>query len=107
LRRTAGFAVIMSSGTLLAAIGLGHATLIGGALYYLLVSTLAVSALFLLIELIERAREFETAPPVYDDAPDHLPLYLDSGESAAPAPADAEDEALIGRAISDCDRPPQ
>ena len=99
LRRTAGFAVIMSSGTLLAAIGLGHATLIGGALYYLLVSTLAVSALFLLIELIERAREFETAPPVYDDAPDHLPLYLDSGESAAPAPADTEDEALIGRAI--------
>jgi multicomponent K+:H+ antiporter subunit D len=99
LRRTAGFAMIVSSGTLLAAIGLGHATLIGGALYYLLGSTLAVSALYLLIELIERNGEFETAPPVYDDAADHAPLYLAAGEHVAPAAAESGDAPLIGKPI--------
>jgi multicomponent K+:H+ antiporter subunit D len=55
--RLAGFAVLVSSGTLLAAIGTGQAGVTSGALFYLAVSTLALSAFFLLIELVERGRE--------------------------------------------------
>jgi multicomponent K+:H+ antiporter subunit D len=43
----AGFAAILSSGTLLAAAGFGQNLLTAGLLYYLPSSTLAVSALFL------------------------------------------------------------
>jgi multicomponent K+:H+ antiporter subunit D len=57
LARLAGFSLLVSSGTLLAVIGTGDAAATGAALYYLVVSTLGVSALFLLIELVERARE--------------------------------------------------
>lgn len=54
--RLAGYCVLVSSGTLLAAIGMGNAFVTGGALYYLVVSTLAVSAFFLIVELLERVR---------------------------------------------------
>jgi multicomponent K+:H+ antiporter subunit D len=56
LSRLAGFSLIASCGTLLAATGAGHVAVSGAALYYLIASTLGVSALFLLIELIERGR---------------------------------------------------
>lgn len=56
LARLAAFNVLVSSGTLLAVIALGDAAVTGGALFYLVSSTLAISALFLLIELIERGR---------------------------------------------------
>ena len=56
LGRLAGFNLLVSSGTLLAAIGAGHAGATGAALYYLVVSTLGSAAFFLLIELVERAR---------------------------------------------------
>jgi multicomponent K+:H+ antiporter subunit D len=46
----------MSSGTLLIAIGANHSAVTAAALYYLIVSTLGVSAFYLLIELIERGR---------------------------------------------------
>ncbi|WP_353156379.1 monovalent cation/H+ antiporter subunit D [Herminiimonas fonticola] len=54
--RMAGYAAIVSSGTLLAVVGYGQASLITVGLYYLLGSTLAVAAFVLLIELIERIR---------------------------------------------------
>ncbi len=57
LSRLAGFSVLVSSGTLLAAIGTGQASVIGGALFYLVSSTLAISAFFLVSELVERGRE--------------------------------------------------
>lgn len=57
MARLAGFSLLVSSGTLLAAIGLGDAAMTGAALYYLVVSTLGIAAFFLLIELVERARE--------------------------------------------------
>jgi multicomponent K+:H+ antiporter subunit D len=57
LGRLAGFCLLVSSGTLLAVIGTGDAAATGAALYYLVVSTLGVSAFFLLIELVERSRE--------------------------------------------------
>jgi multicomponent K+:H+ antiporter subunit D len=57
LARLAGYSVLVSSGTLLAVIGTGHITATGAALYYLVASTLGLGALFLVIELVERARE--------------------------------------------------
>ena len=57
LPRLAGFGVLASSGTLLAAIGMGQAAATGAALFYLVASTLGLAALFLLIELVERSRE--------------------------------------------------
>ncbi len=55
-RRLAGYGSIVSSGTLLAVIGMGQPAMISAALFYLLSSTLAVAAFLLLIELIERSR---------------------------------------------------
>src|SRR3546814_8913502 len=56
--RIAGFTILVSSGTLLAAVGTNRVDVTVGALFYLVSSTLAVSAFFLLIELVERGREF-------------------------------------------------
>jgi multicomponent K+:H+ antiporter subunit D len=56
LARLAGFNVLVSSGTLLAVIAMGDAAVTGAALFYLVVSALAISAFFLLIELVERGR---------------------------------------------------
>ncbi len=98
LGRLAGFSVIASSGTLLAAIGFAEPGLSAGALFYLVSSTLAACALFLLVELIERARQVEVDPPLPEDSDDRLPFYLD-GEPPLGANLDDEEEALIGRAI--------
>ena len=57
LGRMAGFSAIISSGTLLAAIGYGEPRVISAALFYLVSSTLAVAAFVLLMELIERIRK--------------------------------------------------
>jgi multicomponent K+:H+ antiporter subunit D len=54
LDRIAGFSIIVSSGTLLAAIGVGSPAVTAAALYYLLGATLGVGVMFLLVELIER-----------------------------------------------------
>ncbi|MED5619652.1 monovalent cation/H+ antiporter subunit D [Ideonella sp. BN130291] len=96
LDRLAGFSVIASSGTLLAAIGFDTPGLSTGALYYLASSTLAGCALFLLVELMERARQVELAPPPDDD--DHLPDFLDA-EPPRDANLDDEEEVLIGHAL--------
>ena len=55
--RLAGYSVLISSGTLLAAVGMGDAAVVSGALFYLVSSSLTTAALFLLIELVERAQE--------------------------------------------------
>ncbi len=57
LGRLAGFSVLVSSGTLLAAMGSGNPTVAAGALYYLVSSTLTISAFFMLIELVERGQD--------------------------------------------------
>jgi len=56
LGRIASFSLVVSSGTLLATIGVGGSGVIAPALYYLVTSTLGTAALFLLVELIERSR---------------------------------------------------
>lgn len=54
LGRIASFSIVVSSGTLLAALGVGAAPTTSAALFYMLSATLGVSALFLLVELVER-----------------------------------------------------
>ncbi|TWH33527.1 MULTISPECIES: monovalent cation/H+ antiporter subunit D [unclassified Aminobacter] len=57
LGRLAGFSVLVSSGTLLASLGLFEVGVTAGALLYLVSSTIAISAFFLLIELVERGQD--------------------------------------------------
>ncbi len=98
LGKLAGFAVITSSGTLLAAIGFDTPALTAGALYYLMGSTLAACTLFLIDDLIERWRNdgASFAPHErFDNAP-----YL--GADLEPLPGmnlDDAQEVLVGRAI--------
>ncbi len=56
LTRLAGASVLVSSGTLLAAVGTGHVSVISGALFYLVSSVLGIAAFFLLVELVDRER---------------------------------------------------
>ena len=65
LGRIASFSIIVSSGTLLAALGMGTVSVTSAALFYMLGATLSVSALFLLVELIERIGA-EGKPPLRD-----------------------------------------
>ncbi len=55
--RLAAYLVIVSSGTVLAATGMGQVGVTGAVLFYLVSSTFGLSAFFLLIELVERGRE--------------------------------------------------
>jgi multicomponent K+:H+ antiporter subunit D len=57
MARLAAYSVLVSSGTVLAAIGMGEVRVTGGALFYMVSSTLGISAFFLLVELVERGRE--------------------------------------------------
>ncbi len=56
-RHLVAFSVLVSSGTLLAAIGTGQPAVTGGGLFYLASSTLAIGAFFLLVELVDRDRD--------------------------------------------------
>jgi multicomponent K+:H+ antiporter subunit D len=97
LGRLAGFSIIATSGTLLAAIGFGQPALTAAALFYLASSTLAAVALYLLVELLERSRQVETDPPVEIDA-GPLPLFAEAGTTGA-VNLDDQEAPLIGRAI--------
>jgi multicomponent K+:H+ antiporter subunit D len=55
--RLVSYYVLVSSGTLLAAIGLADPDVTAGALYYLVSSTLTIAAFFLLVELVARAED--------------------------------------------------
>lgn len=80
LGRLAGYSVLISSGTLVAAIGFSQDSVTAGALFYLVTSTISISAFFMLIELIERGQ---------DPAANVLAVTLEAyGEG------DAEDEDL-------------
>ena len=100
LGRMAAFSAILSSGTLLAALGLGQPAVTGGALYYILGSTLAISAFFLLVELVDRTREVEETPlyvsEIEPDDPFAFPVDL---LPVRDVNLDDDEQALIGRAI--------
>ena len=87
LGRIAGFAILLSSGTLFAALGVGKVEVTSAALYYLLSATMAVSALFLLVELVERiGNKGEELPGVEPLPAEDINL-------------DDEELPLVGRAI--------
>jgi multicomponent K+:H+ antiporter subunit D len=88
LGRIAGFSILVSSGTLLAALGMGSVQVTSAALFYMLSATLAASALFLLVELVERHGVGEWRPLVDID--------VDAGEDTN---LDDEELPLVGRAF--------
>jgi multicomponent K+:H+ antiporter subunit D len=94
--RLAGYSIIASSGTVLAATGLDLPALTAGALFYLGSSTLAAAALFLLAELVERGRQAEVDPPLADPG-GRLPAF---GEAAtADVNLDDRQAPMVGRVI--------
>ena len=101
LGRMAAFCAIVSSGTLLAAISFGQPAVTGGALYYAMGSTLAVGALFLLVELIDRARDVEEQPVYVGEADPDDEAFAFPVDLAPTREVNLDDDqqALIGRAI--------
>lgn len=79
--------VMVSAGTLLAALGLGEEAVLGSAVFYLVSSTLASSAFFLLVDLVERWRAGAT---VVDEAP-----FLSATLEAQEVNLDDEGEPLV------------
>lgn len=70
LDRIAAFSVVVSSGILLAAFAVGSLAVTAAALFYLVSGTLAVSALFLLVEFVQRTSSqgrASQAPDVTDE----------------------------------------
>jgi multicomponent K+:H+ antiporter subunit D len=101
----ASWAVVVSAGTLLAAIGLADAAALGSALFYLVPSTLAASALFLVDDIILRWRAGATLAdeaPFLNAALENEDINLDDeGEPlvAFPFPGST---ALLGLAFVAC-----
>lgn len=89
----AGFSVIVSAGTLVAAIGFGQRALTGGALYYLVSSTLTASAFLLLIDLVDRWRNAGTTPV------DLAPFLTASLDEENEVNLDDDEKRLVGRPI--------
>lgn len=83
LSRLAGYCVIISSGTLLSALGAGEGAVLAGVLFYLVSSTLGMAAFYLLLEMVERKdsdHDVETVvEPVFDD--EYSKLYGDEPEN--------------------------
>ncbi|CAD7038261.1 monovalent cation/H+ antiporter subunit D [Pseudorhizobium endolithicum] len=78
LGRIGAYSVLVSSGTLLAVIGLGDAAATSAALLYLLSSTLTLGAFFMLVELVERSQDagatvLAVTMEAYGDADDDIP----------------------------------
>lgn len=97
LERMASLSILVSAGTLLAAIGFGQAALTAAALFYLVSSTLALCALFLLAELIERSRSANEIP--LEDDGDALPSPLESLQPPKGINLDDEQKAVVGQVI--------
>ncbi|WP_347905777.1 monovalent cation/H+ antiporter subunit D [Pseudomonas purpurea] len=97
LERMASLSILVSAGILLSAIGFAQPNLIGAALFYLVSSTLALSALFLLAELIERSHSVNEAP--LDDEIEALPRPLESTQPTKGINLDDDQKAVVGQVI--------
>ena len=97
LERMASLSILVSAGILLSAVGFAQPSLTAGALFYLVSSTLALSALFLLAELIERSRSANDIA-LEEDA-DQLPKALESLHPVPGTNLDDEQKALVGQVI--------
>jgi multicomponent K+:H+ antiporter subunit D len=69
LEGAAGYAVMVSSGTVLAIAGTAVPDAVGGALFYMAASTLAAGTLFLIAEILARGQDVAASPrdAVFDD----------------------------------------
>ena len=97
LERMASLSILVSAGILLSAIGFAQPNLIGAALFYLVSSTLALSALFLLAEVIERSRSANEMP-LFDDG-DLIARPLESLQPPKGINLDDEQKAVVGQVI--------
>ncbi|BAP44448.1 monovalent cation/H+ antiporter subunit D [Pseudomonas sp. 21LCFQ02] len=97
LERMASLSILVSAGILLAAIGFAQPSLTAGALFYLVSSTLALSALFLLGELIERSRSANQYGE--DEDADQLPHNLESLHPPRGVNLDEEENIVVGQVI--------
>jgi multicomponent K+:H+ antiporter subunit D len=97
LERMAALSILVSAGILLSAVGFAQPNLIGAALFYLVSSTLALSALFLLSELIERSRSANEIP--LEDESELLPRPQESLQPPKGINLDDEQKAVVGQVI--------
>lgn len=97
LERMASLSILVSAGILLSAIGFAQPNLIGAALFYMVSSTLALSALFLLAELIERSRSANEIP--LEDESELLPRPQESLQPPKGINLDDEQKAVVGQVI--------
>ncbi|CDF94366.1 MULTISPECIES: monovalent cation/H+ antiporter subunit D [unclassified Pseudomonas] len=97
LERMASLSILVSAGILLSAIGFAQPNLVGAALFYLVSSTLALCALFLLAELIERSRSANELS--LEDDLDALPRPLESLQPPKGTNLDDEQKAVVGQVI--------
>jgi multicomponent K+:H+ antiporter subunit D len=93
LPRLVAFVVILSSGTILAAVGSGAPSMIAPALYYMLGSVFATAAFFLLTGMAERLRTAATDPG--DRAATPPPTYSAFAVGEPPDPYAPEDEVGV------------
>ncbi|MBX9404709.1 monovalent cation/H+ antiporter subunit D [Pseudomonas baetica] len=97
LERMASLSILVSAGILLSAVGFAQPNLIGAALFYLVSSTLALSALFLLAELIERSRSANEI--ALEDESELLPRPQESLQPPKGINLDDEQKAVVGQVI--------
>jgi multicomponent K+:H+ antiporter subunit D len=97
LERMASLSILVSAGILLSAIGFAQPNLVGAALFYLVSSTLALSALFMLAELIERSRSANEIP--LEDESELLPRPQESLQPPKGINLDDEQKAVVGQVI--------
>ena len=100
--RLAGFSIITSSGTLMAAIGLANAGVTSGALFYMVSSTLTVAAFFLLIELIERAQDHPQTSSPRSPSPTKTSKRRSRRKSASSSPARSPCSASVSQGADCC-----
>ncbi|MDN5780902.1 MAG: monovalent cation/H+ antiporter subunit D [Luteimonas sp.] len=106
LGKLAGYNVVISSGTLLGAVGLQQPAVTAGALAYLVISTLGIAAFFLVAGLLapegeeeaDDALQLEPYVPVGGDARSDA-LYADEDESRTVIPAPV---AMLGVSFLAC-----
>jgi multicomponent K+:H+ antiporter subunit D len=111
LGRLGGYAVLVSSGTVLASIGTGQVAVTGAALFYLASSTLAIGAYFLVIELAERDRDagadmLAVTAEAYGESEEGIWGEEDEAGIAIPAALAVVGLAFIGSALVLAGLPP-
>jgi multicomponent K+:H+ antiporter subunit D len=90
LPRLVAFVVILSSGTILAALGFGKPMMIAAALYYMVGSVFGTAAFFMLTGMAERMRT--AIPDLADRAATPPPSYTAFAVGEPPDPLSPDDE---------------